>query len=178
MIRDESLSTFMKCLKKEMKLVEAKLQIEENGSKIAFLQGECSGYNALCATLEDANYDSFKQENETMDHIFTCDKENEWGVRTSDFSVLMRWHNFAMDVEEVIAEAKKPFEKRVNKKKDQLFYDAEKGRDLHFCKGWYFIMSILENWCVAINKAYDNAVKQRKKELPFEDDFEISEGGE
>lgn len=54
--------------------------------------------------------------------------------------------------------------------KDRLFYEAEKGRDLHFVKGWYCILSCFDDWCAEIHKAYEIAKKLKEQELPFEEE--------
>lgn len=168
----EALETFMKCLRKEMNATEASLQVEESGNKIAFLQGKCAGYRSLCKILVESDYADYTEQKETMDGIVECDKDNEWFCKTSDYRLLVDWHLTSMDVEEIMSEIKKPFEKRVNKMKDKLFYEAEKGRDLHFVKGWYFILAIFDDWCAAINSAYEVARQQKERELPFDDEEE------
>lgn len=167
-----ALETFMKVLRKEMNKTEASLQVEESGTKIAHLQGKCAGYRSLCKILVESGYLDYTEQKETMDGIVELDKENEWFVNTSDYHTLLEWHLTSMDIEEIMSEIKKPFEKRVEKMKDKLFYEAEKGRDLHFVKGWYFILAIFDDWCAAINSAYEVARQQKERELPFDDEEE------
>lgn len=168
----EALDTFMKVLRKEMNKTEASLQVEESGTKIARLQGKCAGFRSLCKILVESDYMDYTINTETMDGILELDKENDWFANTSDYSVLLDWHLKAMDVEEIMSEIKKPFEKRVATMKDKLFYEAEKGRDLHFVKGWYFILNIFDDWCAAINNAYEVARQHKERELPFDDEEE------
>lgn len=167
-----ALETFMKVLRKEMNKTEASLQVEESGTKIAHLQGKCAGYRSLCKILVESGYLDYTEQRETMDGIVELDKENEWFVNTSDYHTLLEWHLTSMDIEEIMSEIKKPFEKRVEKMKDKLFYEAEKGRDLHFVKGWWFIFAIFDDWCAAINSAYEVARQQKERELPFDDEEE------
>lgn len=167
-----ALETFMKVLRKEMNKTEASLQVEESGTKIAHLQGKCAGYRSLCKILVESGYVDYTEQKETADGIMELDKENDWYINTSDYHVLLDWHLKAMDVEEIMSELKKPFEQRVEKMKNKLFYEAEKGRDLHFVKGWWFIFAIFDDWCAAINSAYEVARQQKERELPFDDEEE------
>lgn len=168
-----ALDVFMKMLRKEMNLIEGKLQTEESGSKIAFLQGNCAGYRSLCNTLSENGCEDYSLNKETDDGILTYDtKHEEWAVTTSDYNILIHWHLTAMDIEEVMSASRDAFKKRVEQMKDKLFYHAEKGRDLHFVKGWWFIYSVFDEWCAKINAAYDAAQKRKKRELPFDDDEE------
>lgn len=168
----KALDTFMKVLRKEMNKTEASLQVEESGSKIAYLQGKCAGFRSLCKILVEEGYKDYTVCTEMLDGIVELDKENDWFANTSDYRLLLEWHLISMDIEEIMSDIKKPFEERVKKMKDKLFYEAEKGRDLHFVKGWYFILNIFNDWCAAINSAYEVARQQKERELPFDDEEE------
>lgn len=166
----DSLDTFMMMLRVEMNRTEASLQTEESGTKIAFLQGKCAGYRSLCKILVESGYSDYTESRLTTELIFECSKDNIWFSKTSDYNLLSKLKVVAMDIEEIMSDIKKPFEKRVEKMKDKLFYEAEKGRDLHFVKGWYFTLAIFDDWCTAINSAYDVAKKIKDEELDFGDD--------
>lgn len=167
-----ALDVFMKVLRKEMNLIEGKLQVEESGNKIAFLQGNCAGYRSLCKILVESGYPDYTERKETYEGILELNKDDEWYCKTNDFHVLTEWHVFSLDVEEIMSDIKKPFEKRVEKMKDKLFYEAEKGRDLHFVKGWFFILAIFDDWCTAIDSSYEIARQKKERELPFDDEEE------
>ena len=162
----------MVMLRTEMNRTEASLQTEESGTKIAFLQGKCAGYRSLCKILVESGYSDYTDARLTEELIFECNKENEWYCKTGDYNVLSYWHLKAMDIEEIMSDIKKPFEKRVETMKDKLFYEAEKGRELYFVKGWYFILAIFDDWCAAINLAYEVAKKIKEHELDFGDNEE------
>lgn len=170
----ESLEDFMKQLRFRMNIIENTLQTEESGSKIAFLQGECAGFRSLCAAISEAGYYNYANDNAKSEtSLFNFDeKEHRWSVTTSKYSVLVVWEQKALDVEEVISAAKKPLESRINKMKDRLFYEAEKGRDLHFVKGWYCILSCFDDWCAKIHDAYKIAKKEHDYSLNFDEDDE------
>lgn len=171
-VKAASLKLFMKELRFKMNIVENTLQTEESGNKIAFLQGNCGGYRSLCAALVEAGYLDFKNNKEIPEKtIFAFDeKEHKWSVIVKDYSDLLEWESVALDIEEVIGEARKPLESRVNKMKDRLFYEAEKGRDLHYVKGWYCILSCFDDWCAKIHEAYAIAKKDHDNSLDFGDE--------
>lgn len=159
----------MKVLRNEMNLTEASLQTEESGNKIAFLQGKCAGYRSLCNILAENGYTDYTKLTAFSEGIVKCNEENEWYTITTDFSVLLDWNLKTLVIEEIMSEIKESFDKRIQKMKDKLFYDAEKGRDLHFVKGWYFIMSVFKNWCRVIQNAYEMVKKEESQKLPFDD---------
>lgn len=170
----ESLEAFMQQLRFRMNIIENTLQTEESGNKIAFLQGECAGFRSLCTAIAEAGYVNYKDDKRAPENtIFSFDdKTRKWGVTSSKYSVLIDWETTALDVEEVMSEAKKPLESRINKMKDRLFYEAEKGRDLHFVKGWFCILSCFDDWCAKIHEAFSIAKKEKEHSLDFGDDEE------
>lgn len=162
---------FMQQLRFRMNLIEAGLQTEESGNKIAFLQGNCSGFRSLCAALVEAGYDDYKNVGVTDECIFAFDdKDHRWSITISNYSRLIHLEQTALDIEEVMSEAKKPLETRINKMKDRLFYQAEKGRELYFVKGWYCILSCFDDWCAKIHEAYSIAKKDHDNSLDFGDE--------
>lgn len=154
-----------------MNVIENSLQTEESGNKIAFLQGNCAGFRSLIAALKESGYDDYTNVKAAEQTIFAFDeKDHDWSVTTSKYEVLIYWHNTALDIEEVMSEAKKALQTRIDKMKDRLFYQAEKGRELYFVKGWYCIMSCFDDWCEKINDAYTLAQKTKKESLDFGDE--------
>ena len=63
-------------------------------------------------------------------------------------------------------------QKAVDIQKDWLFYTSEKGRDLHFAKGWYEAMSATGATMLRLHTALDAAEKEAVESLPFDDDSE------
>lgn len=61
---------------------------------------------------------------------------------------------------------KKIWDDTVAEKKDFLFYNSKKGRDLYFCKGWYAAMNFVGS---TITKLENDLVKKEKekKEMLF-----------
>lgn len=171
---NKSLNRFMQELRFRMNIIENTLQTEESGNKIAFLQGECAGYRSLCASLAEAGFDDYRNNKEVPEKtIFAFDdKDHHWSITTGKFDVLVEWEQAALDVEEVMSEAKKQLQTRIDKMKDRLFYQAEKGRELYFTKGWYCILSCFDDWCAKIHIDYAIAEKEKKNSLDFDDDFD------
>ena len=166
-----AVNAFMQQLRFRMNIIEAGLQTEESGNKIAYLQGNCAGFRSLIAALKEAGYDDYTNVGVTDHAIFAFDdKDHCWNITTGDYSLLMLWEQTALDIEEVMSEAKKPLESRINKMKDRLFYQAEKGRELYFVKGWYCILSCFDDWCEKIHEAYSIAQKDKKNSLDFGDE--------
>lgn len=170
-INEKSLEAFMQQLRFRMNIIENTLQTEESGNKIAFLQGNCAGFRSLCGALAEAGYPDYKNYKESAEKsLFEfSEKDHEWRITTGKFDELLYWQSVALDVEEVLSEARKPLENRINKMKDRLFYEAEKGRELYFTKGWYCILSCFEDWCVKIHESYAVAEKDKKQSLDFDD---------
>ena len=166
-----AVNAFMQQLRFRMNQIEAQLQTEESGNKIAFLQGNCGGFRSLIAALKEAGYDDYTNVKASETLMFEYhEKDDKWVVKTGKYSVLIDWNQTAYDIEEVLSEARKPLETRVNKMKDRLFYEAEKGRDLHYVKGWYCILSCFDEWCAKIHDAYDIAKKDHDNSLDFGDE--------
>lgn len=55
----------------------------------------------------------------------------------------------------------------VETQKDWLFYTSEKGRDLHFAKGWYESMTEIDNNMQRLHTALEAAEKEAASSLPF-----------
>ena len=163
----------MEHLRFRMNIIENSLQTEESGNKIAFMQGNCAGFRALCAGLNEAGYGDFSDVKKSENTIFAFDeKNNTWSVTTGEYNTLLQWNCVALDVEEVMEGARKQLQEKINKKKDWLFYESQKGRDLYWIKGWWCIMSCFDDWCAKIHDAYKIAKKDHDYSLNFDEDDE------
>ena len=58
----------------------------------------------------------------------------------------------------------------VDAQKDWLFFASEKGRDLHFAKGWYEAMSATDETISRLKKELEAAEKEAASRLLFDDD--------
>lgn len=63
-------------------------------------------------------------------------------------------------------------QKAVDIQKNWLFYTSEKGRDLHFAKGWYEAISATGATMLRLHTALDAAEKEAAESLSFDDDSE------
>lgn len=168
---NEGLNKFMQIMRFDMNVIEATLQTEESGNKIASLQGECSGYRALCSVLAEGDFPNYSENKETMQTLFKYDNELEkWNCTTSNYATLLEWQTYALDVEEALDSVRAKMQKKLDQRKDWLFYVAKKGRDLYFSRGWYKRFSALEDWAVAIHDAYHTAKKIHDAELKFDEE--------
>ena len=150
---------------------EADLQNEESGSKVANLQGFLSGVRAYKETLRDNGY--------TFDIKFDSTEERKLPYFSNNGCEigLAELREVCSDINEMTDSADyKNFQELLNKavdrQKDWLFYTSEKGRDLHFVKGWYEAMSEIDNNMLRLHTALDAAEKEAAESLPFDDDSE------
>ena len=151
-------------------LAEAKLQSEENGSKIANLQGYCKGKNTYAVLLKEIGF------NIDLNFDKTCFiSVDEAGVSccSLSFSELSKINSEIDELEEDddYKNLLKMIEEKVNERKNKLFYDSEKGRDLYWCKGWYEAITKIEYWIKELRFFYNvnkqKIEKAKKEELPF-----------
>lgn len=155
----------------EMRILEAQLQTEESGTKIARIQGKLAGYNSMISVLNEIEITDFKiiKESEKIPCKYN-DEFQKWVCECSDFDTVFQLHLLFNDVEKTLKRFNEHGQKRVDDKKDWLFYTAEKGRDLHFTKGWFFAFNILNDWKNAIDNQYEYLSEEKRKSLPFDDE--------
>lgn len=157
----------------EVKVLEAQLQTEESGTKIAIIQGKLAGYNSMISILNEIENTDFKSI--TQSEEIPCkynDELKRWYCESSNFDLVLKLHLMFTDVFETLAEFNQLGQKKVDDKKDFLFYRAEKGRDLHFVKGWFFMFNILNDWNEAIQNQYEYLSKKNRENLPFDIEME------
>ena len=150
---------------------EAVLQCEESGSKIANLQGFLAGVRSYKNALRDNGY------------IFDSTEECKLPYFSDDGCEigLAELREVCSDIDEMTDSADyKNFQallqKAVDIQKDWLFYTSEKGRDLHFVKGWYEAMSATDATMLRLHTALDAAEKEAAESLPFDNDSEKLRG--
>lgn len=149
---------------------EARLQSEENGSKIANLQGYCKGKNVYVMLLKEIGF------NIDLSYDRACFiSVDENGAKCCDLS-FSELETINSEIEELeddndYKNLLKMIEEKVNERKNKLFYDSEKGRDLYWCKGWYEAISKIEYWIKELRFFYNvnkqKIEKAKKEELPF-----------
>lgn len=155
----------------EMRILEAALQTEESGTKIASIQGTLAGYKSMISLLNEIEITDFKiiKESEKLPCTYKPDMQR-WVCLSDDFDTVYQLHSIFRDVEEKLKRFNELGEEKVKQKKDWLFYEAEKGRDLHIVKGWFFAFKVLNDWKEAIDKQYEWLLRDKKNSLSFEDD--------
>ena len=147
---------------------EAVLQCEESGSKVANLQGFLAGVRAYKKALRDNGY--------TFDIKFDSTEERKLPYFSDDGCEigLAELREVCSDIDEMTDSAdyknfQELLQKAVDIQKDWLFYTSEKGRDLHFAKGWYEAMTEIDNNMRRLHTALEAAEKEAASSLPFDD---------
>lgn len=160
----------------EVKILEAQLQTEESGTKIAIIQGKLAGFNSMISILNEIEITDFKIIKESEKIPCKYDSEfQKWGCLCDDFDKVLNLNIIFNSVEERLKRFNELGENKIKQRKDWLFYTAEKGRDLHFTKGWFFAFNILNDWKEAIQKQYEYLSKRNKENLPFDVEIEDEE---
>ena len=148
---------------------EAVLQCEENGAKIAKLQGFLAGVRKYKQLMRDNGY--------TFDIKFDGTTERKLPFFGED-GCKLNLHELRVTVSDIddltesaeYKELKELCQNAVKTQKDLLFYICEKGRDLHFTKGWYEAMTEIENNFQRLHTALEAAEKEVANSLPFDED--------
>ena len=150
---------------------EAVLQYEESGNKVANLQGFLAGVRSYKKALRDNGY--------IFDIKFDSTEERKLPYFSDDgceigLAELREVCSDIDDLAESVAydEFKELWHNAVENQKDWLFYTSEKGRDLHFAKGWYEAMTEIDNNVQRLHTALEAAEKEAAESLPFDDDSE------
>lgn len=155
---------------------EAALAVEESAVKIANLQGYLAGVRKYKSMLQDAGYElDIKYMDTTERSLFYYDDDKTCNLNIHELRVAIS------DIEEVTdtaswEEFKKSWQEVVDAMKDELFYKSEKGRDLHFCKGWYKAMQQVDAYIEGLNRQLEYLEQEKASSLPFDDDEEETEG--
>jgi hypothetical protein len=151
---------------------EAALAVEESGAKIANLQGYLAGVRKYKDILQDTGYElDIKYLDTTERSLFYFDEEKSCNLD------IAKLHVAISDIEEVTdttswEEFKTTWRQAVDAMKDNLFYKSEKGRDLHFCKGWYNAMQQIDSYIERLKSQLEYLEQEKANSLPFDDDEE------
>lgn len=146
---------------------EGALAIEESATKIANLQGYLAGVRKYKSILKDAGYElDIKYMNTTERSFFYYDDDKTCNLELSEL------RDAISDIAEVTntaswEEFKKSWQEEVDAMKDELFYKSEKGRDLHFCKGWYKAMRQVDAYIEGLNRQLEYLEQEKASSLPF-----------
>lgn len=147
---------------------EAILQREESGAKVANLQGFLAGVRNYKKVMHDNGYEfDIKYEGTTERGVSFFDNDgcvlelSELRIIKNDIEAFTETRTFER--------FKEKWQAAVETKKDWLFYTSEKGRDLHFCKGWYEAMKTIDDIIERLGRELEAAEKDAANSLPFDE---------
>lgn len=145
---------------------EARLQVEESGASIAKMQGYLAGQRKYGTLLMAAGYD--------FDYRRDTEREQPWvdDDDRPDFDDLKYIHlqHQELTISEEYKKLQDLVQQEVEQKKDFLFYQSDKSRDMPWCKGWYSAMVQIENWLTTLENSFELGKRIKAQELPFDED--------
>lgn len=164
----EIILTLIQQLNFEAGMKEKLLQQEESGNKIANLQGFLSGVRAYKQAMRDSGYILDEEFDGTEKRLIPFLDD---GVCIIELPELRKVN---LDIDEAtISDEYDGFKvfwnNAIDKQKDWLFYISEKGRDLHFVKGWYEAMRWVDETIEQLKVELEFAEKAAAESPPFDD---------
>lgn len=142
------------------------LETTEASSDVARAQGFIAGVVKYKEVLEDSGY--------SLDPMLFNTKNNKvpYWEEAAERITLVELYRLVNDLDTFLNSddynrIKQNWEEAVSKQKDKLFYEGEKGRELYYCKGWYFAMSRvgkIVNW---LKDELKHQEKEKSESLPF-----------
>ena len=141
---------------------ESALQYEESGSQIARLQGYLAGVRRYKQLMRDNGYTFDIKFDGTTERALPFFNLHELRVTVSCVDELTESSG--------LAGLKKLWGEAVDRQKDWLFYESEKGRDLHFVKGWLEGMTVIDKTIERLRSELAREEKEASESLPFEGD--------
>ena len=164
----EIILTLIQQLNFEAGMKERLLQQEESGNKIANLQGFLSGVRAYKQAMRDSGYILDEEFDGTEKRLIPFLDD---GVCIIELPELRKVN---LDIDEAtISDEYDGFkvfwDNAIDKQKNWLFYISEKGRDLHFVKGWYEAMRWVDETIEQLKVELELAEKAAAENLPFDD---------
>lgn len=164
----EIILTLIQQLNFEAGMKERLLQQEESGNKIANLQGFLSGVRAYKQAMMDSGY--------ILDEEFSGTEKRlipflDNGVSTIELPELREvvYKLNEITASEDFEKFKNVWDEAIDEQKNWLFYISEKGRDLHFVKGWYEAMKWVDETIEQLEVELELAEKAAAESLPFDD---------
>lgn len=134
---------------------------------MAHLQGYLAGVRRYKQTMRESGY--------TLDIKFDGTQERKQPYFDDGCNIeLLELRNVVADIDDMTESAdyrafKDQWRKAVEVQKDWLFYTSEKGRDLHFAKGWYEAMREIDDTITRLHTELEAAEKEAAESLPFDD---------
>lgn len=145
---------------------EVLLQVEESGNKVALLQGFLAGTQKYKSLMRENGY--------TFDIKYdgTTERGNPYFEDDSCTLEIFEMRAILLDFDELAAtngykKFKELLSNAIDKRKDLLFYESEKGRDLHFTKGWYAAITYIDELIERLTSELEDRDKVAAESLPF-----------
>ena len=145
----EIILTLIQQLNFEAGMKERLLQQEESGNKIANLQGFLSGVRAYKRAMRDSGYILDEEFDGTEKRLIPFLDDDICTIKLPKLREVVYALNENTTSED-FEKFKKAWDEAIDKQKNWLFYISEKGRDLHFVKGWYEAMKWVDEHYRAI----------------------------
>lgn len=150
-------------LEAEKELQKQLLECEETTSKIARIQGFLVGANTYKDTLAKAEIQVAIADNSGFTGHFSVKKYGFYELKDC---------NTYLDGLKNLDEYKEFEDLRkaeIERMKNFLFFESEKSRDLHFCKGWFDGIMKVDEYTKELKKELERRKKERDESLPFEE---------
>ena len=164
----EIMLTLIQQLNFEAGMKERQLQLEESGNKIANLQGFLSGVRVYKQAMRDSGYILDEEFDGTEKRLIPFLDNGVSAIELPELREVVYTLN-EITTSEDFEKFKKVWDEAIDKQKDWLFYISEKGRDLHFVKGWYEAMKWIDETIEELQEALVLKEKDEAGSLPFDD---------
>lgn len=165
----EILLTLVQQLNYEARETEVALQSEENGGKIAKLQGFLAGATEYKEVMIESGY--------RLDgEYFGTQQCKTPYILDGEFTKsLAELRDIISDIDDftesyIYEEFVKELRRRIERKKDDLFYISDKGRDLYFVKGWHKAITKIGDTIGGLRAILNEMEKEKAEMLPFGDE--------
>lgn len=145
---------------------EAVLQCEESGSKVANLQGFLAGVREYKTNLRNNGWEFDYKYDGTEERKLPCFDDEGCNLDIEELRGMVSDIDFMTDTADWKS-FKDLWQGAVERKKDWLFYTSEKGRDLHFAKGWYEAMRTIDDTIEKLHTTLEAEEKEAAQSLPF-----------
>ena len=164
----EIMLTLIQQLNFEAGVKEKLLQREENGNKIANLQGFLSGVRAYKQAMRDSGYILDEEFDGTERQLIPFLDNGVGTIKLPELREVVYALN-EITTSEDFEKFKDVWDEAIDEQKNWLFYISEKGRDLHFVKGWYEAMKWIDETIEELQEALVLKEKDEAESLPFDD---------
>lgn len=144
------------------------LQTEENGNRIAILQGYCGGFYTYKRLLKESGYDETE---------IPIEAELSAPFINAEGCILklpelrsVRSQADTLQITACYVELQSRIKGEIERQKNTLFFESEKGRDLFWSKGWHESITQIARWIEDLDCYFSIAEASKKERLPFDDE--------